>query len=794
MLSNYFKTAWRNLTRNKLYSVINIAGLAAGMAVTMLIAFWVTDELSFDHYHSNHKRLAQLMRTSAGNDGTLFTEAASCIPVANELRSKYGTDFKNVALTSWNFGHVLAVGDKRILASGLWAEAAFPSMFSLKTLKGTLGGLDDPSSVLLSASLARTLFGSEAPVGQTIRFDNKEDYKVTGVFEDLPQNTTLHETKLLLPWKKYITAADWIQKATTSWNDQSFQVFTELAGQADINRVSEKIRNVVMDHVDIADGKEQASLFPMDRWHLYSEFKNGQSVGGYIQFVQLFSIVGVFVLLLACINFMNLSTARSEQRAREVGVRKTIGSLRGQLIRQFLGESVFTAFLAFLLALLLVLFLMPFFNKLADKAITFPWKSGLFWILSATFILITGFISGLYPAFYLSKFKPVKVLKGTFRVGSAAALPRKVLVVVQFTFSIALIIGSLIVFKQIRYAKDRPVNYQKEGLMTVQMNTSDLSGHYDALRQDLLATGAVANMAESSSPTIDIFSYNSEFDWPGKDPKRVLTFGIIGVTADFGKTIGWQMVAGRDFSKEFTTDTSAVILNEAAVKLMGNANNIVGKTIRRNNKEYTVVGIIKNMITTSPYAPPVPSVYINDPNWANVVTVALKPGAPVNSALQKVAAVFKKYNPNAPFDYEFNDQTYARKFAAEQRIGSLAGFFTLLAVFISCLGLFGLSAFIAEQRKKEIGVRKVLGAGVYNLWELLSKEFIALVLISCIIAVPVAWFYLRHWLQQYEYRTAISLWIFGAAISGALLITIITVSFQAIKAATANPVKALRSE
>jgi len=795
MIKNYFKIAWRNLIKSKVYSLINILGLATGMAVAMLIAFWIQDEVTYNDYHTNHARLAQVMTTFIDNDNKMQTGQAVCMPIGNELRSKYGSDFKNVAMASWNFGHVLAVGEKKITERGMWVESNFPSMFSLRMAKGNINALTDPSSVLLSASLAKRLFGNADPMNKMVKFDNKEDYKVAGVFKDLPHNTTLYDTKLLLPWKKYITTEQWLKDAATQWNNHSWQAYVQVADNINMDKESEKIKNVVMIHkVASRDGKEQAVLFPMDKWRLYSDFKNGKPAGGRIQFIWLFSIIGVFVLLLACINFMNLSTARSEKRAKEVGIRKTVGSVRSQLIGQFLSESVLVAFVSFIFSVLLVISLMPLFNKLANKSIELPWSNPIFWLLALVFTFITGIIAGSYPAFYLSKFEPIKVLKGTFRVGRFASLPRKILVVIQFTFSIALIIGTIIVFKQIQFAKNRPVNYRTEGLITINMSTPDLYGHYDAIRSDLLATGVVDNMAESSSPTTAVYSNQIGFNWQGKDPNTLPAFGTIWATLDFGKTIGWDIKEGRDFSKDFATDSLGMILNESAVKQVGMKQDIVGQTIDFNDKKYTVVGVIKDMIMESPYEPVTPTIFMFNPENVSIVTVAIKQGAPVRDALSKIETVFKKYNPGAPFDYTFNDEDYAKKFADEQRIGNLATFFTILAIFISCLGLFGLASFVAEQRKKEISVRKVLGASTYNLWRMLSKEFALLVIISCFIAIPLAWHYSNNWLQQYEYRTKISFWIFIFSGLGALIITLITVSFQAIKAAIANPVESLRSE
>jgi ABC-type antimicrobial peptide transport system permease subunit len=735
------------------------------------------------------------MTTFIDNDNKMGTGRAVCMPIGDELRTKYGSYFKNVAMASWNFGHVLVVGDKKISNTGMWVESNFPSMFSLKMQKGNINALDDPSSILINASMAKTLFGNDDPMNKMLRLDNKDNYKVAGVFEDFPRNTTLYDARFFLPWKKYITTEDWLKRAATQWNNHSWQAYVQVADNIDMDKETQKIKDVVMVHkVAATDGKEQAVLFPMDKWRLFSEFKDGKATGGRIQFIWLFSVIGVFVLMLACINFMNLSTARSEKRAKEVGIRKTVGSVRGQLIGQFLSESVLVAFVSFIFSVILVILLMPLFNKLADKEIGIPWSNPFFWVLTVVFTILTGLISGSYPAFYLSKFEPIKVLKGTFKVGRFASLPRKVLVVIQFTFSIALIIGTIIVFKQIQFAKNRPVNYRNEGLITINMSTPDLYGHYDALRSDLLATNVVDNMAESSSPTTGIWSNQIGFNWQGKDPNTLPSFGTIAVTEDFGKTIGWKIKEGRDFSRDFATDSLGMILNEAAVKQVGMKRDIVGETIQFNDKKYIVLGVIKDMIMESPYSPVQPVVFFYDRNWANVITVAIKQGAPVRDALAKIETVFKKYNPSAPFTYTFNDEDYMQKFADEQRVGKLATFFTILAIFISCLGLFGLASFVAEQRKKEIGVRKVLGASVFKLWQMLSKEFAFLVLLSCFIAIPLAWYYLNSWLGQYEFRTTISLWVFILSGIGALVITLITVSFQAIKAAIANPVKSLRTE
>ncbi len=790
MLKNYFKIAWRNLIKNKVYSSINILGLALGMAVAILIGLWIWDELSFDHYHENHEKIGQVMVTQTF-DGHTSTQTAMALPVAPELKNKYAADFKYISHASWTNTYILGAGENKVSQKGMWVEADFPKMLTLKMVQGDISALKDPSSMLLAQSAAKALFGDKAPLGKTVRINNKMDLKVGGVYEDLPNNSTFNDMQVLLAWDKLVATDPYTKSSQTNWGDHSTQLFVQLSDNADFDKVSKKIRSLSHDH--FKEANERLLVHPMDKWHLYSNFKDGNIDGGRIQYVWLFGIIGIFVLLLACINFMNLSTARSEKRAKEVGIRKAIGSVRQQLIAQFLSESIVMALIAFAFAIIIVIAFLPVFNNLANKQMQFPWTSSAFWLLSLAFSLLTGIVSGSYPAFYLSGFNTVKVLKGTFKTGRFAALPRKVLVVIQFTVSVTLIIGTIIVFKQIQFAKNRPIGYSREGLLTVDINTPDLQGHYDALRSDLLKTGVLENMSESSSPSTDIWSNQIGFDWKGKNPSTNPVFGIVAVTHDFGKTIGWKIKDGRDFSRSFATDTSSLLLNEAAVKLIG-IKNPVGETIKWNGKAYIVRGIITNMVMNSPYMEAMPTVFTLNYGWTNIITMKIKPTMAVATALTRLEPVFKKYNPASPFSYKFIDDEYSHKFADEERIGNLATFFAILAIFISSLGLFGLASFVAEQRTKEIGVRKVLGASVYNLWSMLSKDFLGLVIISCAIAIPIAWYYLNDWLKVYEYHTAISWWVFIAASVGAMVITIITVSFQSIKAAIANPVKSLRSE
>ena len=795
MIRNYFKVAWRNLVKNKAFSFINVAGLSLGMAVAMLIGLWIHDEVSYDRYFENYDRIAKVMQGGTF-EGTVFKGGHMPYPMGEELRTVFGQDFKYVVMSSWTNDHILAFEDKKFTQSGNYFSPEAPDLLSLKMVEGTRQGLRDPASILLSQSAAEALFGTQDPMGKIMKIDNKLNVKVTGVYEDMPYNTEFRDVKFIAPWDLYVSSEDWVKRArdNAEWGNHSWQILAQIGAKADFDQVSKKISNLRIKHEpETAFLKPEVFLHPMSKWHLYTGWDKKGNLDARIQYVWLFGIIGVFVLFLACINFMNLSTARSEKRAREVGVRKAVGSVRAQLVGQFFSESLLVVGLAFLFSILLVLLVLPVFNEVADKKIGILWTNPIFWTAGVVFCLITGIIAGSYPALYLSSFDPIKVLKGTFRVGRFAGLPRRVLVVVQFTVSVTLIIGTVIVFRQIQFAKNRPVGYDRNGLITIWMNTPELYQHYNLLRDELIKTGAVVDMSTSSTPTTNLNSQNAGFEWEGKDPVLKANFGTIAVSHDFGRTVGWKFKQGRDFSRQFSTDSSGIVLNETAVRYMG-LKNPIGKLVSWNGTPFHVVGVIEDMIMSSPFDPPYQTVFMLNYNWAGVISIKLNPTQSATESLTAIEKVFKKFNPGSPFDFQFSDQQYALKFAAEERIGKLASGFAILAVVISCLGLFGLAWFVAEQRTKEIGVRKVLGASVLNLWGLLSKDFIGLVMIALVISGPIAYYFLNNWLDKYQYRTEISWWIFVYAGAGAIVVTLLTVSYQSIKAALLNPVKSLRSE
>ncbi|MPR35190.1 FtsX-like permease family protein [Cytophagaceae bacterium SJW1-29] len=794
MLRNYLKIALRGLVKNKAYSAINIGGLAVGMAVAMLIGLWVWDELTYDHYHENHDRIAQVWQSRTSN-GEITTRITVPRPLEMSLRNEYSDYFDHIVMSSWTLRGVVAYGNTQLVKEGNYMQPAAPEMLSLEILAGQKDGLQEINSIMLAASTAKGLFGDEDPIGKIVRFDNEHNLKVTGIFADIPASDSFNETTFIIPWEHLVANTEWIRNAADQWGNNSFRLFVQLADNATMSEVSAKIKDIKLKaNPELADQNPQFLLLPMNDWHLRSTFENGVQSGGGFENVWLFGFIGAFVLLLACINFMNLSTARSEKRAREVGIRKAVGSVRSQLVSQFLSESFLVVGLAFWIAVLLVLLSIPAFNTLADKQITFPWENLYFWGISLFFIVVTAMLSGSYPALYLSSFQPVKVLKGTFRVGRYAALPRKVLVVLQFTVSVALIIGTVTVFRQVQFTKNRPIGYDRAGLVQIPLTEGAFGGKYAFIRNELINSGAVVDMSATSNPTTEVYYGRGGFKWAGMPDDFQASFSWIWVSPDYVKSLGMKIIAGRDFSPDFPSDSNAILLNKTAVEYMG-LSDPVGTTLREEGgRGMKVIGIVDDIVMDSPYEPVKPSVYDFNRGPVRFYHLRLTPNQSASRSIATVESVFKKNFPQLPFEYKFVDEEYAAKFAAEERIGKLAGMFTLLAILISCLGLFGLASYVAEQRTKEIGIRKVLGASVASLWRLLSKDFVFLVLIALLIAVPLAWYFMEGWLQKYTYRTELSWWIFAVSGAGAVALTLFTVSFQSIKAALMNPVKSLRSE
>ena len=602
MIRNYFKIAWRNILINKSSSLINIGGLSVGMTVTILIGLWIYTELSFDKYHENYDRIAQVWQHNNYN-GNIGSQISNPAVMGGAIRDNYGSDFKYVLQSSWTNDHAISFGDKVFFKTGNYFEPEVTEMLSLKMLRGNRGGLKEMHSILLSESVAKVFFGSDDPIGKTVRLNNKVDLHVTGVYEDLPDTSSFNALEIILPWDLYLSQNSWIKEMDNPWGSNFTQTYVQLEEHAILDETSNKIKDVKLDRVDEGGKKynPQVFLHPMSKWHLYSNFENGINKGGRIDNVWLFALIGIFVLLLACINFMNLSTARSEKRAKEVGIRKAIGSSRAQLVTQFFTESILISLLAFVFSILLVVLVSPYFNQMAESKISVLWTSPGFWLVGIGFSIITGLIAGIYPALYLSSFNPVKVLKGTLQMGRYATIPRKILVVSQFAISITLIIGTIVVYQQINHAQDRPLGYEKDGLITVRSN-EETHKHVAAIRSSLINDGAIIEMTESQSPMTAVWNTNGGIEWEGKDPNLAVDFPNNSVNYEFGKTIGWKIKEGRDFSRDFGTDSLAFIMNESAVEFMG-IEDPLGKIIRWNDENFTIIGVVEDMLVQSPYKP-----------------------------------------------------------------------------------------------------------------------------------------------------------------------------------------------
>jgi ABC-type antimicrobial peptide transport system permease subunit len=793
MLQNYLKIAFRNLMRAKGYVFINISGLAVGIAACTLILLWIQNELQYDRFYSKTDRLYQVYNKDAFN-GTPAVWETTPRPLAPALKQDYPeveevSRFRPVGL-------LLGVNDTKMNVDGAFADPSFLQLFDFPLKSGNAQSvLAGNNGIVITESLAEKLFGTSLAVGKVIQIDNKESFAVTGVLEDLPHNSRFSNISYLLPYNYFVNLG-WGSDAWESNNDYTYVL---LKGHADETAVNQKIRSLTAAHLKgiIEDvSNRQIFLHPASKWYLYSKQENGQLVEGKIVTVRLFGLIALFILLIAAVNFINLSTARSEKRAKEVGIRKVAGAQKLSLVIQFIGESVLLTFMAGIIALLIVLLALPFFNQLIGKALALDFTSGFFWLAALGVLVFTGLLAGFYPAFFLANFQPIKVLKGAFRSQRAAFTPRKILVVVQFTFAIVLILATLIINRQIDHAQTRDKGYDQNNLLFTYLY-GDLPNHYAALQQELTQSGVAVSLSKSLGPLTTINTRQWGVTWPGStQADKDIEFDRFGTDAGFLKTTGTHLVAGREIDvRKYPTDSTAVILNEAAVKKM-NLKNPIGTTVRFQSTDWHVVGVVKDFIFASPYDPVNP-VLIEGPggpiakNW---VSIRLSNNNPVAQNLEAVERIFRKYNQAYPFEYSFADESYKNKFADEQRTGSLTGLFTGLTIFIACLGLFGLAAYTAQQRTKEIGIRKALGAPVISVVQLLTKDFVRLLLIAFAIGAPIGWYVMEQWLQDYNYRIVIGAGVFILTLVSAIIIVLVSVSFQAVKAALVNPVKSLKSE
>ncbi|MBK5277900.1 MAG: ABC transporter permease [Bacteroidia bacterium] len=793
MLRNYINIAIRNLTRNSLYSFINITGLAIGIACSILILLWVYDELTFDHYFSKHKLIHQVKQNSKMDNG-IVTRPFIPLPLFDLLQQQ-DSRIKNAVITIDQTA-LLTVGDHKLSKRGIDVTGSFLEIFDFKMIQGNPENvLNDPRSIVLTKSTAKALFGDEDPMGKMVlvKIENNEELKVTGIIADPPSNASI-TPEFILPFAYFEATSVWIQHARENWNNNAFFVFVELQPGVEKEAVDNSIRDLIKKNH--AEGNDrELFLHPMDHWRLFNNFENGKEAGGMIIYVKLFSGIAIFILIIACINFMNLATARSEHRSREVGIRKSVGSNRKQLILQFLGESLLISMIAFIISIVLVELALPFYNDFISKKLTIDYSSPYIWTFGIALTLITGLLAGSYPAFYLSSFKPTKVLKGKISTGKSGSTPRQIMVTLQFGFSILMIIGSVVIYKQIQHLKNRELGYDRENLMMI-WSTSDIEKNFNSLKQELLSSDNILSVCKSNSPITNIFASSPVDFWTGMVPGQRVEVTNIATEYDYTKTMGIKMIEGRDFSKDFKSDTAAVILNKTAVDIL-NLKDPLGDKIQMWGSWWNIIGVMDDVLMGSSSRQIGPLAMTMDPTWSTTISVRLNKISDQNSlstSLKKVEDIFKKYNPDYPFEYRFADDEFEKKFTNINMISNLAGSFTLLTIFITGLGLFGMAAFTAEQRTKEIGIRKVMGASVSSLVMLLTKDFSRLVLIAFIIATPIAWWATGDFLEQYPIRIEIPIWIFPVAGVVSLVITILIVSTQAFRAATINPSQSLKSE
>ena len=788
MIQNYLKIAWRNLFRNKFFSAINILGLALGMACSILILLWVQDELSIDSFHTNGDRLYGVYERQFYDHKVIGQYSTPGI-LADELK-KVIPDFEYAVDVDMGEENTFRVNNKILKMTGGFTGADFFKMFSFPLLQGsTQTALNTPSSIAISRKMAEEFFGSpQAAIGKSIRYENKQNFNITAIFENVPENAS-QKFDYMINWYQFLKENDW----ANHWDSNSPATYVMLKPNADASLAEKKITHFIDAYnKPTAAFREELGLQKLDQIYLNSDLKDGKPSGGRIEYVHLFSIVAVFILLIACINFMNLTTARSIKRAREIGVRKVVGAVRSVLIQQFIGEAIMLTFLAVIIAVFLVAVLLPVFNSITQKHIIFPSNQPSFWLWLTGLTLVTGFISGSYPALFLSGFNPVKVLKGTLRLSPGSAWFRKGLVVFQFSLSVILIIGTIVISKQVNYIQNKNLGYDRENMIYVPIE-GDLISKYGAFKNEAIKMPGIKDITRITSRPTNFGSSTSGVTWDGKDPNTNIEFTQVSAGYDFTKTMKLKITQGRDFSHDFATDTMNYLVNEAALKRIGYADPI-GKPFTMWGQKGKIVGILKDFHFKSLHEVIQPLVVRLRENidYGSIV-IRTQPGQ-TKQALATIEKVCKELNPNFTFTYTFSDQEYQKLYENEQVISKLSDAFAFLAIFISCLGLLGLAMFTAEQRTKEIGIRKVLGASVVSLFTLLSREFIVLVVIALLIASPVSWYFMNEWLLNYHYHIDVAWWVFLLSGVIAILITLATVSFQSAKAALMNPIKSLRSE
>ncbi|MBS1949301.1 MAG: ABC transporter permease [Bacteroidetes bacterium] len=793
MIKNYFKNAFRNLWKRKGNSFLNITGLAIGIACAGLIFLWVEDEISFDQFNTKNKWIYNI-RENQKYDSYIATFDATPAPLAPAMLSEI-PGIANTCRIGGNSAQLISIGNKSIYASGSYVDASLFDMFSFPFVQGKAAtSFSQLYSLVITETAAKKFFGNEENViGKSVRMNNKQDYVISGVIKDIPRNSSLR-FEWVAPFKIWYNQNSFAQY----WGNNCLSTFVELKPNVSPASITKLLTGFIQKRERMSNA--EPFLFSMNDWHLRNQFDNGkQTGGGAIEYVHLFSIIAWIILLIACINFMNLATARSEKRAKEVGVRKVLGAVKQNLIFQFISEALLMSFMAAVLAVIIIALALPSFNSLVQKNLSLELTKPIHIIALLVITLLSGLIAGSYPSLYLSSFNPVFVLKGLKLKTGSVEIIRKGLVILQFSVSIILIISTVIIFQQIQHVKNRNLGFNKNNLLEFTTN-DEFNKNYEPIKQELLNSGVIENLALSDYAALYGGNNGDGLVWAGKPANSSVLISNRSVSPGFFSTYGIKILEGRDFveSDSVTSKKTSVIITQSLEKLMG-AGTAIGKTMHyrgdTSGTEAVVVGVVNDFIYGNMYGKPDPVTFYCAYNpSATQMYVHLKPTDGVEDALQKIESVIKKYNPSYPVTYQFVDDQFNKMFLNEALISKLSRVFAALAIFISCLGLFGLAAYTAERSTKEIGVRKVLGASVAGITTLLSADFLKLIVISCVIAFPLAWWIIHNWLQNYKYRIDISWWVFFAAGFAAIMIALITISFQSIKAAIANPVKSLRTE
>ena len=786
MIKNYFKIAWRNVLRNKGYSLLNIFGLAIGITCASLILLWVQDEINFDTSIED-KNLVFNVPTNQRYDGEWRTfQMATPGPLAEVLKNDIPEITKASRLRDQDF--LFSVNDKNVDSHGAYADVDIFDIFDLQFIEGNAKeAFNNKHSIVITQKVASILFGkTQNVIGETVQVNRELTFKVTGVIKNLPENTTNYFS-WLVPFENFTDGKEWTKGYGSNFTD----TFVKVASGVNVDEVDKKVRAVLP--AKTGDNETVAILFSANDWHLRAKFKDGQIIGGRIEYVQLFSLIALIILVIACVNFMNLATARSQKRATEVGMRKTLGSGRKQLIFQFIAESMLTAGIATAISTIALLLILPEFNLLVNKSLSIDINSPLHLLSLFGITVISGLLAGLYPAFYLSGFKPIQVLKGNTKNSGKASLVRKCLVVSQFATSIILIIGTIIVYQQVDHIKNRNLGLDKDNLIEVPVARGEIIKNFDLIERELTASGLVQSAGLMNSHILSEGNNTSSVHWAGKPENSDILVSFRTVTLNFFDATGMTIKKGKGFSKSKAVDSTNVLITETFANLL-NTENVLGSTIYWGDDKLTVTGIVEDYLYGDVYGSSDPVLFFHRAEGADYMYIKPAEGVKTTVALAKIEEILNLYNPGFPFEYNFVDDSFNSKFKSEQMIGDISKLFAIIAIIISCIGLFGLTAYMAEQRKKEIGVRKVLGSSVFKIVKLLSKDFLLLIFIALVLAIPVSWFMMHSWLQDYAYRISISGWIFVIAGGIVILIALVTISFQAIKAATANPIKSLRTE